>query len=235
MFGLQQQVLLQKNAIAELIFLPIGTYRELYIFISCKQQTMKTFFLILSITAINSLQAQIDSYKVSKTDTIKLYDLAFQRTITLHLDEATILMDHDLFMKHLKAERKGLKKQIKSLKRMIKRGTDYPGITSSQLRSYQRQYAPVDSEFAIVKQSRLDTFHVDYKIFIKADLRFDYFLPSAIESKQCMVLDLSNHKQNVIFKISGSKKTGQMTAVGSSFYFIPGATKYFLSKMDWVS
>ena len=196
---------------------------------------MKTFFLILSIAGINSLQAQVDSYQITNSDTIELPDILFKRTVALHFDEATILLDHDLFMKHLTAERKGLKKQIKTLERMIKRGTDYPGITSSQLRSYQRQYAPVDSEFAIVKQSRLDTFHVDYKIFIKADLRFDYFLPSAIESKQCMVLDLSNHKQNVIFKISGSKKTGQMTAVGSSFYFIPGATKYFLSKMDWVS
>lgn len=118
---------------------------------------------------------------------------------------------------------------------MIKRGTDYPGITSSQLKSYQRQFAPVDSVFAIVNQSRLDTFHVDFSIFIKIDSPFGDFLPSAIEAKQCMVLDLSNHKQNSLIKLSGSKKTGQMTAVGSSFYFIPGAKKYFLSKMDWVS
>lgn len=220
----------------ELRCLPLGTYRELYIFMSCcKQQTMKTFFLILSMTAINSLQAQINSYKISKTDTIELSDLAFKRTIALHFDEVTILLDHDLFMKHLTAERKGLKKQIKSLERMIKRGTDNPDITSSQLKSYQRHFALVDSVFTIVKQSRLDTFHVDYKIFIKADLPFGYFLPSVIESKQCMVLDLSNHKQNFVIKLSGTKKTGQMTAVGSSFYFIPGATKYFLSKMDWVN
>lgn len=196
---------------------------------------MKTFLLILSITVINSLQAQIDSYKITKSDTIELSDLAFKRIVALHLDEATILVDHDLFMKHLTAERNGLKKQIKSRKRMIKRGTDYPGITSSQLKSYQRQFALVDSVFAIVNQSRLDTFHVGYRIFIKVNSPFGDFLPSAIEAKQCMVLDLSNHKQNSLIKLSGSKKTGQMTAVGSIFYFIPGATKYFLSKMDWIS
>ena len=196
---------------------------------------MKTFFLILSIAGINSLQAQVDSYQITDCDTIELPDLLFKRTVALHFDEATILLDHDLFMKHLTAERKGLKKQIKTLERMIKRGTDYPAITSSQLKLYERQFAPVDSLFASVKQSRLDTFHIDYRIFIKADLPFSGFLPSVIESKQCMVLDLKDHKQNVIIKKSGTMKTGQTTKVGSSFYFIFGAAKYFLSKMDWVS
>ena len=196
---------------------------------------MKTFFLILSIAGINSLQAQVDSYQITDCDTIELPDILFKRMVALHFDEATILLDHDLFMKHLTAERKGLKKQIKTLERMIKRGTDYPAITSSQLKLYERQFAPVDSLFASVKQSRLDTFHIDYRIFIKADLPFSGFLPSVIESKQCMVLDLKDHKQNVIIKKSGTMKTGQTTTVGSSFYFIPGAAKYFLSKIDWVS
>ncbi|TMI90322.1 MAG: hypothetical protein E6H08_15220 [Bacteroidetes bacterium] len=197
---------------------------------------MKTIlFILLSIAVINSAQAQIDSYQITNSDTIELADLSFKRAVALHFDEATILLDHDLFMKHLTSERKGLKKQIKSLERMIKRGTDNPGVTSSQLKSYQRQFAPVDSVFAIVKQSRLDTFHVDYRIFIRTDLPFGDFLPSTIESKQCMILDLSNHKQNLVIKINGTKQTGQMTAVGSSFYFIQGSAKYFLSKMDRVN
>ena len=196
---------------------------------------MRIFLLILSIATINSALAQIDSYKISNSDTIELSDLHFKKVVALHFDEATILVDYDLFIKHLSAERKGLQKQIKSRERMIKRGTDYADITSSQLKSYQRQFAPVDSIFIIAKRSKLDTIQIDYRLFIKANSPFGDFLPSAIENKQCMVLDLNNHKQNFVIKISGSKKAGQMTAVGSSFYFIPGATKYFLSKMDWVS
>jgi hypothetical protein len=187
------------------------------------------------MTVINSVQAQIDLYKITRNDTIELSDLAFKRVVALHFDEATILVGFELFMKHLTAERNGLKKQIKSRERMIKRGTEYPGITLSQMKLYQKQFVPVDLVFTIVKQSKLDTFHVDYRIFIKANSPFGDFLPSAIESNQCMVLDLNNHKQNFVIKLSGSKKTGQMKAVGSSFYFIPGATKYFLSKTDWAS
>ena len=191
---------------------------------------MKIFFLILSTIAINSVHAQIESYKITNIDTIELPDISFKKVAALHFAEATILVDYNLFMKHTTAERKGLKKQIRSRERMIKRGTDYAGITSSQLKSYKNHFIPVDSVFAIAKQNRLDTFHVDYSKTPIGD-----FIPSAIENKQCMVLDPNNRKQKFVIKLSGSKKTGQMTAVGSSFYFIPGATKYFLSKMDWVS
>jgi hypothetical protein len=191
---------------------------------------MKTFLLILSIIVVNSVEAQIESYKITRSDTIELPGLSFKKVAALHFAEATILVDYDLFMKHLTAERKGLKKQIRSRERMIKRGTNYTGITSSQLKSYKSHFIPVDSVFAIAKKNKLDTFHVDY-----TDSPIESFIPSAIENQQCIVLDLNNHKQNFVVKLSGSKKTGQMTAVGSSFYFIPGATNYFLSKMDWVS
>ena len=192
--------------------------------------TMKIFFLILSTIAINSVQAQIESYKITKSDTIELPDLSFKKLAALHFAEATILVDYNLFMKHLTAERKGLKKQIRSRERMIKRGRDYAGITSSQLKSYKNHFISVDSVFTIAKHNRLDTLHVDY-----TKTPIGNFIPSVIENKQCMVLDLNNHNQKFVIKLSGSMKTGQMTAVGSSFYFIPGATKYFLSKMDWVS
>jgi len=191
---------------------------------------MRTIFLILSLSAITSVQGQIDSYKITKTDTIKLVDISFKRVAAIHLSEATILVDYDLFMKHLTEERNGLKKQIRSRERMIKRGKDYSGITSSQLKSYKRDFTPVDSVFNVAKHNKLDTFHADY---VKTPI--GNFIPSAIESNQSIVLDINSHKQIFIIKMSGSKKTGQMTAVGSSFYFIPGATKYFLSKMDWVS
>lgn len=191
---------------------------------------MRTIFLILSLSAISSVQGQIESYKITKSDTIKLLDVSFKRVAALHLSEATILVDFDLFMKHLTAERNGIKKQISSRERMIKRGKDYPGITSSQLKSYKRDFTPVDSVFNVAKHNKLDTFYVDY---VKTPI--GNFIPSAIESNQCIILDNRNQKQIFIIKVSGSKKTGQMTTVGSSFYFIPGATKYFLSKMDWVS
>jgi hypothetical protein len=191
---------------------------------------MKTLFLLISISIISSAQGQIETYKITKSDTLEMPDLSFKRIAALHFTEATILVDYDLFMKHLTDERRGLKKQISSRERMLKRGTDHPSITSSQLKFYKDHFKPVDSVFAAAKKNKLDTFHVDY---VKTPI--GSFIPAAIENKQCIILDFNNQKQNSIIKLSGNKKTGQMTAVGSSFYFIPGAAKYFLSKMDWVS
>lgn len=201
----------------------------LYIYV-LRTTIMKIFFLILSISVVNSVQGQIESYKIAKNDTITIPDISFRRVAAFHFANVTILAGYDLFMKYLTTERKGLKKQIRVRERMIKRGNNYPGITLSQLKSYQSQFVSVDSVFIVAKRNKTDTFHVDYyKTSIGS------FIPSAIENGQCVVLDSNNHKQKCIIKLSGSKKTGQMTAIGSSFYFIPGTTKYFLSKMDWVS
>ena len=196
---------------------------------------MKTLLLILSIAAFNSLFAQLDSYKIARRDTIELANLTFKRIVALQFNEAIVLIDYELFMKKLELERNGLKKQIRSRERMIRKRTDYPGITSLQLRKYQRQFSTVDSVFTAFMRTKLDTLRADNNVFANAGSSFGDFLPSALERKQCMVVDLSNRAQKYIIKLSGSKKTGQMTAVGSSFYFIPGATRYFLSKMDWVS
>jgi hypothetical protein len=81
---------------------------------------MKIFLLILSITTINSALAQMESYKITNNVTIGLSDLHFKKVVALHFDEATILVDRDLFMKHLSTERTTLQKQIKSRERMIK-------------------------------------------------------------------------------------------------------------------
>lgn len=191
---------------------------------------MRTILLILSFSIISSVHGQIEGYKITKSDTLKLRDISFKRVAAFHLSEATILLDYDLFMKHLTETRKGLKKQIKSRERMIRRGKDYHLITSAQLKFYKRDFKIVDSVFNATRQNKLDTFNVDY---FKTPIA--NFIPSAIESNQSIVLDRNNHKQLFIIKMSGNIKTGQMTAVGSSFYFIPGAIKYFLSKMDWIS
>ncbi len=196
---------------------------------------MKTFLLILSICTFSSSFSQIDSYKIIKTDTIELNDLTFKRIVALQFDEATVLIDYNFFMNKLSNERKGLQKQIKSRERLIRKGTSSREITSSQLNLYLRQFAAIDSVFAALKATKLDTLRADYGVFTKAGSPFGDFLPSALEKKQCMVADRNNRTQKYIIKFSGSKKTGDMTAIGSSFYFIPGATTYFLSKMDWVS
>ena len=158
---------------------------------------MKSLFLILLSSAFNSLFAQVDLYKITNRDTIELTYLTFKRVVALQFDEASVLMDYELFIKKLHAERKGLKNQIRPRERMIRKETDYTGITSSQLKSYQRQFYAVDSVFDAFKGSKLDTLRVDYNVFVNAGSPFGDFLPSALEKKQCMVVDLSNRIQKI--------------------------------------
>ena len=196
---------------------------------------MKTILVIILIAFWSSLSAHADSYKINKGDTINLSDLKFKRVVALQFNEAIVLVDYNTFISKLEAERRGLKKQISQRERMLKRGTDFPDITSSQLRMYQRQFPAIDSIFKFLKSTKKDTLWVNNNVFVKANTPFGDFLPSVLEAKQCMVLDLNKQLQKYIIKQSSSQRTGQMTAVGSSYYFIPGAKRHFLSKMDWVS
>jgi len=196
---------------------------------------MKFLLLFLSFATSCVLHSQVAGYNINKQDTIQLRDLHFKRTVALQLDEAIVLIDYNYFLDQIKKERKGLKKQITSRERMIKKGTDYPGITSPQLKRYQRQYLPLDSVYTALLRQKSDMVKVDYGVFENVQSPFGRFLPSVIEAKNCIILDLSHKPQPYIVKQTGYKKTGQMTAVGSSFYFLPEAKRYFWSKMDWIS
>lgn len=198
-------------------------------------RNMKFVLLILSFAASSILHSQVAGYNITKKDTIQLRDLHFKRTIAFYLDEAIVLFDYSFFLNKLKKERKGLKKQITSRERMIKKGTDYPGITSPQLKHYRRQYLPIDSVYTALKNHKTDTIRVDYSVFEKAQSPFGDFLPFVLEAKNCIILDFNHKPQPYIIKQAGSKKTGQTTTVSSSFYFLPAAKWYFWSKMDWVS
>jgi hypothetical protein len=189
---------------------------------------MKIGILILSFVVIQPVHAQIGSYSITHIDTIKLPDLSFKRLAALHLDEATILIEYKIFSKQLTSERKGMKKQIRSRKHLLKH--DYNPIVTAQLRFYEVKFDLVDSIYSISKKNNADTFHVNCRI-----APFQDFLASELENNQCIVLDIYNRKQNFIIKKSGYQRTGQMTSVGSTFYFLPGATKYFLTEMNSAS
>jgi hypothetical protein len=184
-------------------------------------------FLILS-SATFFAKAQIESYTIHKSDSIHLEDISFKKTAALHLGGATVLVEYRDFSNELNSERKGLKKQIRQRESILKRRSDK--IVQSQLNNYKSRFTIIDSVYRQSKGNKSDTFHVDYNL-----LPIVNFIPSRIESKRCIILDNYNQKQQIIIKVSGSKKTGQWTAVGTSFYFIIGAKRYFFSKIDWVS
>lgn len=196
---------------------------------------MKLILFLLLIPGFSYVHAQIATYHITRQDTIELAPLNFKRTVALHLEEAIVLFEYGFFMEKIAGERRGLQKQIRSRERMIRKGSDYGSITASQLKGYQRQYPAVDSIYRVLKTGKPDTVHVDYNVFVKAQSPFGDFLPRALEAKQCMVMDAKHVLQRYVIKQSGNKKTGSMTAAGSRFYFLEGATRYFWSKMDWVS
>ncbi len=118
---------------------------------------------------------------------------------------------------------------------MIKKGNDYPGITSSQLNFYRKQYNKVDSVYRAMQSHKSDTFLLNHSVFVEAGSPFGDFLPVLIETNKCVVINIKGEPQQYIIRKSGTIKTGQMTGAGSSFYFVPGASRHFWSKMNWVS
>lgn len=223
---------------------PVGNRQvdgKLAIYISKNQKNdmqssfMKIFFLILISLSFSLLQAQETSFIISKQDTIELNRLHFARTVALSLDEATILLDYRTVLKKAQDERSWLKKRIRTKEKMIKKGKDYPGITSSQLKEDQQRLSSTDSIFKILSTQRSDTIWIDYSLILLAKSSISSLVSSSLENGRCMVLNADLQLQAHIVKQTGSRKTGEMTGVGLSYYFIKGVKRYFWSKMDWIS
>jgi hypothetical protein len=179
------------------------------------------------------VKAQQDGYQFTRVDTFQLAHLRFNKSIGLRFEEAIVLLDRNYFVSDLKAERKGLIKQINSRKRIIKKEND--AIVFSQLKKYQRQFDTVDSIYSLIKASKSDTIILDYTNLYKVALPSVDYLPSLLENRKCMVLNSSFQPESFIIKKTGTMKTGKMTAVNSSFYYVPTSKNYFWSRMNWVS
>jgi len=118
---------------------------------------------------------------------------------------------------------------------MIKKGKDYPGITSSQLKALQERLSGCDSIYKTLYFQKLDTAWIDYSLIEKAHSSVSDLVSSSLETKQCMVINSDGESQTYVIKQTGGKKTGEMTGVGLSYYFIKGTKRYFWSKMNWIS
>jgi len=195
---------------------------------------MKFFLSILLFFFLYPCEAQVQSYTITKQDTIRLNPINFKKVVALHLDEAIVVVDQNVFLEKLKEERKGLKKQIRSRERIIKGDAARTGIITSQVKSYKNQYSAVDSVYIALKNKKQDTAWINDK-FIKSQSSFGEFLPSLLETNKCNVLNRDLEPQKYIIKLTGNKRTGEMTSVNSSFYYLPASKRFFRSKMNWVS
>lgn len=196
---------------------------------------MRLFLLILTFQTFSFLQAQETSFNVTRQDTIQLNSLFFKKTVALRLDEAVVLLDYQPFLKKLQHEKLWLKKEIRARERMIKKGKDYPGITSSQLKSFQQRLLATDSIYKTLHSQQSDTIWIDYSLVEKAHSSVSNLVTSSLETNQCVILNSNLELQTYIIKQTGSKKTGEMTGVGLSYYFLKGAKRHFWTKMNWIS
>jgi hypothetical protein len=197
--------------------------------------SMRLFLLIFTFQTFSSLQAQETSFNISGQDTIELNRLYFKKTVALRLDEAIVLLDYQPFLKKLQDEKTWLRKEIRARERMIKKSKDYPGITSSQLKSLQERLSGCDSIYKTLYFQKLDTAWIDYSLIEKAHSSVSDLVSSSLETKRCMVLSSDCEIQTYVIKQTGSKKTGETTGVGLSYYFIKGAKRHFWTKMNWIS
>lgn len=196
---------------------------------------VRLFFVILTFSALkgSSCIAQEDTFRLKQIDTIDVPAFSFKKVAELHLRHAIIMIDGKTYLKLLSDERRGLDKTIKSIERIQARKTD-PAL-NSHLRLYRPRYLFIDSMYFLAKRNKSDTIHVDYEKFEDSAPSFFYFLPSAIIKKECIIFSLDNRRPRYIIRKVGFRKTGPMTGVGQSYFFLPDASNYFLSKMDWVS
>jgi hypothetical protein len=118
---------------------------------------------------------------------------------------------------------------------MIKKGNDYPGITTSQLNFLQHRLSSTDSIYKILYSQQSDTIWIDNSFIERALSSVSYLVSSSLEANKCMVLNSDLELQTYVIKQTGSRKTGAMTGVGLSYYFIKGAKRHFWIKMNWIS
>ena len=197
--------------------------------------SMRLLLLILSLSVFEFSDAQEKSFNISRQDAIELSRVHFNKTVALRLDGAVILLEYQPVIKKIQDEKVWLKKEIRARERMIKKRKDYPGITSSQLKLLQDRLSGTDSIYKILYSRKTDTVWIDRSLIEKALSSVSEVVSSSLETNQCMVLNSNLELQTYIIKRTRSKKTGEMTGVGLSFYFIRGAERPFWTKMNWIS
>lgn len=164
-------------------------------------------------------------------------NINFEKVIAFNVRDAIIYIEYDFLKKRLSDEWKGCKKQIKGRERIHEIDPDLDKIVKYQLSGYKKQFVVLDSIKRCLKSvdPGKDTLFISYDIFYKSGSLFGDFIPNLIESGQCIIMNKDNNRQLYIIRQTGTKKTGQMTGVGSSLYFLAGSENYFWGKMNWVS
>jgi hypothetical protein len=192
----------------------------------------RVLLIIFHLFFCAPLIAQSSAFNIKEVDTLKMGALRIHRVAALEVGDAIVLVDYGYVLKRLKIERKGLKKQINSRDRMLRKNPTNKTIRY-QRAFYNEQFVIIDSSYQLIRKiDKRDTAWIPMESFSGP---FGDFIPAIIESGQCVILNDRKEIQHFIIKKSGWEKTGAMTAVGKSYYYLPGSEDYFWSKMDWIS
>lgn len=198
---------------------------------------MRSYLLFLLLLGNYYGSCQKNSFDKFKQDTIAMGNINFTNVVALDVNEAVICIEYRLFKEKLFQEWTGCRKQVKEREHIRDNNSESYKIVSNQIAFYKRQFVVLDSIKKYLKKVAVpkDTAFISYNIFLKISSPFGDFIPALIESGQCIIVHKNNKRQSYIIRQIGSKKTGQMTGVGLSLYFLPGHNNHFWSKMNWVS
>jgi hypothetical protein len=199
---------------------------------------MKSFFIRQTIAVLLVVQS-IYSYGQSTyfdqftQDTIYLESISLKKIVALQTADAVIGIDYKFFLDKLATERKGCRKQIKERERLLKKGKEIDKIVAAQTNMYKKQLGGLDSVYKLVDIRNRDTVFVNYAIISNAGSPFGDFMPGLLEGSKCLLFNKQMQREHFIIRQKGWKKTGAMTAHGSTLYFLPSSNRHFWSRWDF--
>ena len=192
---------------------------------------MRIFLLIWTLTFSCNAYSQDKYYDTYSVDTITLSEVHFKKVVSYKINSVTFLVNYDDYKSELYIYWKRYHDGMKGTKREKRRG-EYINPT------YEPRWKTFDSVYQILKTQvkSQDTVYLNQSIFDKVGLAaLNNFFPDMIEKKNCAIIDRDNKLHYIIIRHKGSKKTGNFTGTGGRIYFLPGAKKYFIGAMDWIS
>lgn len=195
---------------------------------------MRNGLLILFCVIVFRGVAQNNVHFDKEGDTVWLKKIQLKSTLALHLNGAIVLMEQEPVLKKLKETRKAVKKQYQKELRNIGRAINNIVVVPLYITHYEDRLRFLDTHIGQLENKSTDTVVFFQQLFESQQLSVSELVPPLLEAGKCMVMDSSLRLVPHVIR----KTTGQSSGLlvggepGSSYYFLPHATEFFLQKVE---
>lgn len=195
---------------------------------------MRFGWLLLSCVISHRGMSQSDVSFSMEGDSIWLKKIQLSSTVALHVNNAIVLMEEAPVLKKLREMRKAVKKQYQT---ELRKGTKIGNgvmVIPVVISHYEDRLRFLDTHIGQLEKKAPDTVILFQQLFESQGLSVSELVPPLLDAGKCMLMDSS--LQLVPFVVRKSARKSNSLLVGSepgmSYYFLPGATQYFLQNIE---